>query len=290
VDIQQMRYVLAIARAGGLRPAAVSLFIAPQTLSEQLQRVERSLGGALFERTWSGMTPTALGSVFIEQATQAVTAFDRAAEAVRLAAAGQRPPVRLAWAYGLADVLRELLQKTIAEDPSVHVATVPMGCDEQRASIAASELTAGLVHARAGEFVVASRMVRALLPAGHRLATRDAVSLTELAAELLLLPTQAGPACLHGWEVTQFARFGLDPRLGARIGGIDVAVAAVAAGEGYALCVPVNHPIGDDCRFVPIAEDLPTQDVALIWSDAAPVALTNAAKELAGLLGQVPGS
>lgn len=282
MDIQQMRYVLAIARAGGLRPAAASLFIAPQTLSEQVQRVERALGGPLFERTRTGMTPTSLGEIFIEHASHAVRAFDQAAEAIRHASAGQRAPIRVAWAYGLADVLRNLLQKAIANDPAAHLTTVSMSCEDQRAALGRGELAAGLVHGREGEFAVASRIVHALLPAGHRLAASDAVSLTDLASEPLLLPTPAGANCLHGWEVDQFARFGLNPQLGATIAGIEVAVATVAAGEGYALCVPTNHPIGADCRFVPIAEDLPPQQVALIWPETAPAALIDAAEELAG--------
>ncbi|WP_027346802.1 LysR family transcriptional regulator [Hamadaea tsunoensis] len=82
-----MRYVLAIARAGGLRPAAVGLYIAPQTLSEQVLRVERIIGGTLFDRTRTGMTPTPLGETFIEHATRAVDAFDQAAAAIRAAVA-----------------------------------------------------------------------------------------------------------------------------------------------------------------------------------------------------------
>lgn len=284
-----MRYVLEVARAGSVRAAAAALFVAPQTLSEQLRRVERSVGAPLFTRTPAGMAPTDVGKVFVAHATDAVAAFDRASEAVRQAAVGQPAQLRLAWAYGLADVLRELLRVVVADSQERSVRVIAMGCADQHTALSRGEITAGLAHQWAGtpakkgirRLVVDSSPAQALLPARHPFANRASVTLAELASEPLLLPAESGARCLREWELAEFERHGLTPRIGVEVSSIDLAVATVASGGGYALCVRTAHPVGDDARFVPLADDLAPQQVALIWSGETPAPLVRAGRQLA---------
>lgn len=56
-----LRIVLALAECGTLSGAAAHLHISHPTLSRRLQRIERRLGTRLFERTPSGLRPTAAG-------------------------------------------------------------------------------------------------------------------------------------------------------------------------------------------------------------------------------------
>jgi DNA-binding transcriptional LysR family regulator len=289
MDVQQMRYVLEVAKAGSIRAAAAALFVAPQSLSEQLLRVERSVGASLFTRTSAGMVLTEVGEVFVAHATDAVAAFDRADEAVRRAADGQPAELRLAWAYGLADLLQELLRLVLADSPDQPVRVIAMGCAAQRTALSRGEITAGLAHQWAGtptqkgirRLVVDSSPARALLPARHPLAGRPSVTLADLATEPLLLPTESGVRCLREWELAEFDQHGLTPRIGAEVSSIDLAVATVASGGGYALCVPTSHPVGDDLRFVPLADDLSPKQVALTWSGETPSPLIRAARKLA---------
>lgn len=60
-DWDDLRLALAIAEAGTLSGAAVSLHLSHPTLSRRLQRMERRLGTRLFERTPSGLRPTSAG-------------------------------------------------------------------------------------------------------------------------------------------------------------------------------------------------------------------------------------
>lgn len=289
MDIQQMRYVLAIARAGSIRAAATALFIAPQTLSEQLHRLERTIGTMLFTRSSAGMALTETGEVFVAHATDAVAAFDQATSAIQQAASGRPAELRVAWAYGLADVLQDLLRQMVTDSPQQHVRAVAMGCAEQRNALASGEITAGLSHhppqIRAPKgmrhIVVDSAAPHALLPATHRLATRSQVTLTDLAREPLVLPSEAGPSCLRDWELSEFHRNGLTPRIAAEVSNTDLAVAYVAAGTGYALCVRTSHPVGDGVVFVPVAGDLTPQQVALIWTAETDPSIIHAARRLA---------
>lgn len=62
LELRHLRTVRAIADAGSLTRAATVLGLAQPALSAQLKRIERALGGALFERGRHGVRATALGN------------------------------------------------------------------------------------------------------------------------------------------------------------------------------------------------------------------------------------
>lgn len=62
VPLSGLRAVEVVARRGSLGAAAAELGVTPGAVSQQILRIERILGAALFERRPSGMVPTALGA------------------------------------------------------------------------------------------------------------------------------------------------------------------------------------------------------------------------------------
>ena len=77
-----LEVLLALARAGKLAQAGERLGVDASTVFRSLQRIERGLGVALFERSRSGYAPTELALALAEQAEQ----VDAALEAARAAA------------------------------------------------------------------------------------------------------------------------------------------------------------------------------------------------------------
>jgi DNA-binding transcriptional LysR family regulator len=77
--------VLALVRAGTLAAAGERLKVDASTVFRTLQRIERSLGQALFERSRAGYVPTELAQALAEHAEQIETAL----EAARLATSAQ---------------------------------------------------------------------------------------------------------------------------------------------------------------------------------------------------------
>jgi DNA-binding transcriptional LysR family regulator len=59
IPLQSLRAVEAVARLGSLRAAAEDLGVTPGAVSQQVIRAEQVLGRALFDRTPSGMVPSA---------------------------------------------------------------------------------------------------------------------------------------------------------------------------------------------------------------------------------------
>ncbi|HNC98514.1 MAG TPA: LysR family transcriptional regulator, partial [Myxococcota bacterium] len=70
MDWDDLRYVLAIQRAGTLQGAARSLGVNRTTVGRRLEEVEERLGMRLFNRSSDGMVPTAAAEDLTETATR----------------------------------------------------------------------------------------------------------------------------------------------------------------------------------------------------------------------------
>lgn len=124
LELRHLRTVRAIADAGSLTKAAVALGLAQPALSTQLRRLERSLGGPLFERDRTGARLTPLGEVVLRRARVVLPAVqDLQDEVVRLATgtAGLRR-LRLGCTHGpVVGALLALLADALPDaEVSVH--------------------------------------------------------------------------------------------------------------------------------------------------------------------------
>ena len=78
MEIRQIRFFLAIARAGSFSVAAVKLGVPQPMLSRQLQRLEAEIGVSLFHRDGRGVQLSAAGETFLEYATTIIETTDHA--------------------------------------------------------------------------------------------------------------------------------------------------------------------------------------------------------------------
>ena len=70
MDWDDLRFVLATARAGTLVAAATSLNVTHTTVSRRLRSLEDELGVLLFDRTPDGWLPTAAGEDLVDTAAR----------------------------------------------------------------------------------------------------------------------------------------------------------------------------------------------------------------------------
>lgn len=76
MEIQQLRYVVAVADAGTFTAAARRSYVAQPSLSQSVQRLERELGVALFTRTGRSVHLTAAGEALVAAARPVLRGFD----------------------------------------------------------------------------------------------------------------------------------------------------------------------------------------------------------------------
>ena len=76
MNIQQLRYVVAIANSGTFREAAERMYVSQPSLSISVRDLEKELGFKIFRRTSSGTFLTRRGMEFYEKAQELVKGFD----------------------------------------------------------------------------------------------------------------------------------------------------------------------------------------------------------------------
>ncbi|GAB6856018.1 LysR family transcriptional regulator [Microbacterium xylanilyticum] len=82
ISVRHLRYALAVCEAGSVSAAADDLRVAQPSLSQQLRKLEGRLGVQLFERTPSGLIPTADGGDFLARAAVFLVNLTDAVEAL----------------------------------------------------------------------------------------------------------------------------------------------------------------------------------------------------------------
>ncbi|MCO1659105.1 LysR family transcriptional regulator [Pseudonocardia humida] len=85
MELQQMRYVVAVAETSSFTRAAERCLVVQSALSHQIARLERELGARLFERTSRRVRLTPAGAAFLPAARQCLDAAERAAAEVAAA-------------------------------------------------------------------------------------------------------------------------------------------------------------------------------------------------------------
>jgi len=76
MEMQQLRYALAVIDTGSFTAAARQCFVAQPSLSQSIRNLERELGVELFDRIGRGFVVTAAGTAFAAAARSAVRAVE----------------------------------------------------------------------------------------------------------------------------------------------------------------------------------------------------------------------
>lgn len=82
MNLQQLRYIIAVNRFRNFAKAADACHVSQPTLSAMLVKLEEELDVKIFERTNKSVTPTTAGEKIIRQAEHVITEIDRIGEIV----------------------------------------------------------------------------------------------------------------------------------------------------------------------------------------------------------------
>ncbi|MCT7352243.1 LysR family transcriptional regulator [Streptomyces sp. 15-116A] len=245
LELRHLKTIRAIAEAGSLTRAATALGLAQPALSAQLKRIERALGGELFERGRHGVRATALGELVLERTRivlPAVTELQQ--EAARFARAPRTPTAcfRLGGTHG--PLLGALVDRLAHVVPDARVTTCTSWSERELATLLgegrldfALAGTCGSAEPPGADGLtwreVAVDPVFVMLPDTHPLADRAEVDLTELAGEeWACVP---GDGCFGDCFTAACARAGFTP---SRMYETDTAslVHLVQVGRAVGLC------------------------------------------------------
>lgn len=222
LELRHLKVVCAIAETGSVTKAASQLGLAQPALTAQLQRIERTLGGPLFDRDRRGARPTALGELVLSRARVLLPAMKGLQdEAARLAAGGGETLSRYRIGAVGGPVVAHLMHRLAEAQPDAQITTHASYYVEE---LAAMVLAGKLDFAQVGvcgdalpsaEFglvwqTIAVNAVCVLMPEDHPQAKNSEVDLAELAEEHWV--AGAGDTCFADCFAAACARAGFTPR------------------------------------------------------------------------------
>ena len=202
MELRHLRYFVAVAEERSFTHAAEQrLHTAQPSLSRQIRDLETELGTQLIIRGPRGAELTPAGRVFLDHARMILLQVETATEAARRAARPAKTPFIVGFLTGyevewLPRILETLCDEMQTTELTIHSASSP----ELTQALLTGKIDVAFLRLDNTAHgldckVVTNEPLFALLPAGHRLASRRSIRLNDLAGESFIsFPKTYAPA------------------------------------------------------------------------------------------------
>ncbi|MEV4619330.1 LysR substrate-binding domain-containing protein [Asanoa sp. NPDC049573] len=290
IELRQLRYFISLAEELHFGRAAAREHIVQSALSQQVQRLERTLGVELVHRTTRHIELSPAGARFLLEARQIIEHVDRAAGLAQ-GLTSAPPALRVGLLDEGYEAARPVLRALRARHPDLEIHQVQAGVPEQCRMLADGRLDVGVGRSCAAPPQIASELFRldplgVLVPEGHRLARLPAVPVSALAGETLLMPDESRAPELAEFVAEICRTAGFVPT--AHRGSVQNLRAAVdlVAGGACVMCVPASTAdLAAPARWRPLAPAVPRYPWSILWRAEHPsreaLAMVATARELA---------
>lgn len=245
MNLQRLRYFVAVADELHFGRAAERLHMAQPPLSQQIRVLETELGVVLLDRTTRRVELTAAGALLLPEARRLVAQADAVERLMVDHASGEAGSVRLGFVDSSSyAVMPSFVRAHREAHPAVQFELHTLSSDAQWAALRAGELDLGIARcAPAADdldvVVIRDERLYVAVPTGHPVAGRQSTSLGRLAGESFIgFDRQESPALAREMR-SLLAEAGVewDPILEAE--EYTTILGLVAAGEGIAV-VPAS--------------------------------------------------
>jgi LysR family hydrogen peroxide-inducible transcriptional activator len=278
MTLQELKYLVALADHGHFGRAAASCFITQSTLSTQIKKLEDFLGVTLFDRSLKRVTPTPIGREILQSARNIVEESERIREVARHAQDPMARTIHLGVIPTLGPYyLPHALTVVHKKHPDLRLLLREEMTPQILGHLADGKLDAGLL-----ALPVTDDSLRveplfyepffAALPAGHALAKREVLKVSDIMAEKLLLLDEGH--CLRD-QALDVCGSGSRGREEVRATSLETLRQMVAMGLGLTLLPALAVDAGarqtkKAVEIRPFKSPPPGRTIGLVWRRRAP--------------------
>ena len=293
MEMHQLRYVVAVARAGNFSRAAEQCHVSQPSLSQQIQKLEDELGERLFDRMKRTAKLTPSGQAFLRRAVRILeevgAAQREATEAKHLlwgaVAIGVLPTIA---PYLLPNAMAQFTKKypgvevIVQEDTTAQLLKLLLACEIDFAIASQPVRGEGLELSE-----LFSEELLLALPPGHPLNRKRRVSMSDLESEKFIVMKEGH--CLGDQVLGFYHRRDLHPKISFRSAQLETIQALVRAGVGLslipAMATQLNRSDQPQYRFMQPPK--PMRRIVAVWQKQRPP--NRAANEFLKMLsGRIP--
>lgn len=263
MELRHLRYFVAVCEALNFTKAAAKLRIAQPALGRQVQDLEDEIGVDLLKRSPRGVTITAEGKLFLEEARELLKRADESVEKTRALARGEYGELHVGYAPSpTVEILPPALAAYQKAFPRVRVLLhdfsqmeLTDGLQNGTLELAVTPSTTGL-ESQGLEFeTLRSYPVCVVLAPTHRLARLKTITMEKVMTEPLIgFSRKEYPDYYAGLE-RAFSSFGIKPRVAVECDSASSLITEVETGRGVAFAIPIfKHVSGKRLLFRPLAD------------------------------------
>jgi LysR family hydrogen peroxide-inducible transcriptional activator len=271
MELQQLRYLLAVAQTGNFSRAAEQCHVSQPSLSQQIAKLEDELGERLFSRLKRQSVLTAAGEALVARATRILSEVDAAHRDVADTSAQIRGKVNVGVLPTIAPyLLPRVLAQTTRECPQMEVRIHESTTAQLLLSAAACELDVAIVSLPITDarFICEPLFEEELLlavPPRHPLARKPKVRLRDLEHERFILLEEGH--CLGDQALSFCHRNDLQPQIAFRSAQLETIQALVASGLGISLIPKLAIQPGRKPApaYLSLADPKPSRTIVALW-------------------------
>lgn len=272
MELRHLRYFVAVAEEENISRAAARLHVSQPAVGRQIHDLEEELGFPLLARTGKSVRLSAAGRIFFGEARDVLA---HAAAAVEKARRGDAPPAEIKVGYlpsGTVGMVSRALQVFKARFPGVRVTLHDLSAEDMQPLLLQKKLDVALTVLRdklspaLGMQELARYETCVAVGASHPLAKAKFVGLEQVASEpVATFARKDFPGYNKNLE-KMFATVGRQPRVGSEHDSGASLIAAVAAGQEFALLPhSVRSASGTRLKFLKLRPALPPWIIVALW-------------------------
>jgi DNA-binding transcriptional LysR family regulator len=273
MELRHLRYFVAVAEDLNFTKAAARLRVAQPALSRQMQSLEDEIGVDLLKRSPRGVTLTAEGKLFFDEARQVIARMDESVNKVRALARGEYGELHVGYAPSASvEILPPALADFKKGAPHVKIVLHELTSNEMAEGLRRGTLDLSIMvrpteeNAVGLEFeLIESYPFCVALPPLHPLAKLKRVPIARLVHEPLVSLRRGEYSDFHRLLLLMFAGLEPQPCIVAECDSGSSLFAEVEAGHGLALLPTVyHHVLCNRLELRPlIPGDLPAMDIVV---------------------------
>ncbi len=272
MNINELRYIVAVAQMRNFRRAAESCFVSQPALSTAVQKLEEELGQRIFERSRTDVGVTPIGERIVAQAALILEEVERLRLLAREGANPLAGPLRLGAIHTVGPyLLPDLIAQLHRSAPEMPLLVEESTTDRLVEQLRQGALDVAIVALPLEAPGLLTRPLyrepfEVVVPKNHRWAGRHAISSSELGGEqVLLLPSVH---CFSTQVVETCPELGVKNGLVQQGNSLETLRNMVASGMGITvLPATANSPKYRSPLLdtIPFERPAPTRQVGMAW-------------------------
>lgn len=282
MNLNQLRYFIAVAESGSFTKAASQYFISQTAITLQIRALEESMGVELFDRSSRPVSLTPAGCTFLMDAKAILERMSQAVRRVHEASVGLVGTLRIGYTKGyersdLSDRLRGFHRNY----PNILVSCYRCDTDMLASGLLNDEFdiiftwdSTNIASNESVSYVTVERspLVVALY-SSHPFSQRTSLSRRDLKNEKLIYmsPSRHGNSSADDYFLNLYRQAGYQPDLLFRSNDVESILMMVAAEEGISILpsyMTRKLTNADNLKFIPLPEEEEFMDILAVWQNS----------------------